>query len=417
MYNLDILTLVCEKNGISYITFSKNFKILDFSQNALLLADDKKAMYIGNDLQTAFWEFIGIEKNILKLLHKSEKSFQVPMICKNSSYYDMEIELYKNEKHEDIFIAYMVKKSESSLRYLQTIQDINKKTLHLQTNDTKEIKKNYYDLINKQLITFQVDMQGLITEANQVCLRFLGKESSQIVGSHFSNFFQTRDSTLKNSEEKIFNAINSLGQEIFFHADIIPVKKNNVIYENIIICQDVTYLKHIEKELEYAASHDSLTGLANRTLLLKKIDEAIEQSKEEQSMFGLCFIDLDKFKPINDTYGHHAGDMLLKHVASILEKFVRDFDTVARIGGDEFVILFKHIEDIEYINRVIQRIKQLPQKNPLLYSEYDTISFGFSLGLSIYPDDAENAIALLDFADKAMYKIKKENHKILKSES
>jgi len=414
MYNLDILSLICEKNGISYITFSKNFKILDFSQNALILANDKKAMCKGNDLQDVFWEFVGLEKNILKLLNRTTKSFDIPMIYKNSSYYDTEIELFKDEKNEDIFIAYMVKKSESSVKYLQTIQDINKKTLYLQTNDTKEIKRNYYDLINKQLITFQVDMQGLITEVNQVCSKFLGKNSDQIVGSHFSNFFQTRNSTLKNSEEKIFNAINSLGQEIFFHADIIPVKKNNIIYENIIICQDVTYLKRIEKELEYAASHDSLTGLANRTLLLHKIDEAISQSKEENSMFGLCFIDLDKFKPINDTYGHHAGDMLLKHVASILEHFVRDFDTVARIGGDEFIILFQHIESIEYLNTAIQRIKNIPQKNPLIYSEDDTISFNFSLGLSIYPTDANSAKSLLEFADKAMYRAKKENQKNIK---
>lgn len=415
MYNLDILSLICEKNGISYITFSKNFKILDFSQNALILANDKKAMCKGNDLQDVFWEFVGLEKNILKLLNRTTKSFDIPMIYKNSSYYDTEIELFKDEKNEDIFIAYMVKKSESSVKYLQTIQDINKKTLYLQTNDTKEIKRNYYDLINKQLITFQVDMQGLITEVNQVCSKFLGKNSDQIVGSHFSNFFQTRNSTLKNSEEKIFNAINSLGQEIFFHADIIPVKKNNIIYENIIICQDVTYLKRIEKELEYAASHDSLTGLANRTLLLHKIDEAISQSKEENSMFGLCFIDLDKFKPINDTYGHHAGDMLLKHVASILEHFVRDFDTVARIGGDEFIILFQHIESIEYLNTAIQRIKNIPQKNPLIYSEDDTISFNFSLGLSIYPTDANSAKSLLEFADKAMYRAKKENQKNLEN--
>ena len=411
MNNLDILSLICKKNEISYIIFCREFKIIDFSQNAVLFADDKLAMKKENNLQMAFWEFIGIEENILNLLTQKEKSFNIPMIYKNLSYYDTEIELFKNDENENVFIAYMVKKSESSLKYLQTIQDINKKTLYLQSNDTKEIKKNYYNLLNKQLISFQVDMQGIITEVNQVCCSFLGKKTQEIIGTHFSNFFHTRESTLKNSEEKIFNAINALGKEIFFHADVIPVKKNDIVYENIIICQDVTYLKHIEKELEYAAAHDSLTGLANRTLLLKRIDEAIIDSEKDGTIFGLCFIDLDKFKPINDTYGHHAGDMLLKHIATILEHFVRDFDTVARIGGDEFIILFKHIENIEYLDTAIQRINELPQKNPLIYSEDDTISFGFSLGLSIYPQDATNAASLLDFADKAMYKAKKENHK------
>jgi len=411
MFNLDILTLVCEKNGISYITFSKDFKIIDFSKNILMIVDDKKALYKENSIQEALWEFVGIEKNILMLLNGDEEKFHVPMICKNNLYYDIEIELFKNGNNEDSFIAYIVKKSNSSLRYLKTIQDINKKTLFLQSNDTKEIKKNYYDLLNKQLISFQVDTQGLITEVNQVCCDFLGKETKELVDRHFSNFFHSRNSTLKNSEEKIFNALNASGEEIFFHADIIPVKRDGIIYENIIICQDVTYLKRIEHELEYAASHDSLTGLANRTQLLKKIDEAIKDSKKENLIFGLCFIDLDKFKPINDTYGHHAGDMLLKHISSLLIHFVRDFDTVARIGGDEFVILFKHIESIEYLNTAVQRINELPKNNPLVYSEDDTIDFGFSLGLSIYPRDADDAASLLDFADKAMYKIKKEHHK------
>ena len=411
MHNLDILSLICDKNSISYIIFSKEFKIIEFSKNAFFLADDKESVQKNNDVQTAFWEYIGMEQNILELLNRSEKSFKIPMIYKNSAYYDAEIELSLNDKGEDIFIAYMAKKSESSLKYLQTIQDINKKTLYLKSNDVKGIKKNYYDLLNKQLISFQVDMQGLITEVNQVCCGFLGKTDQELIGTHFSNFFHTRESTIKHSEEKIFNAINSLGQEIFFHADIIPVKKNDIVYEHIIICQDVTYLKRIEKELEYAAGHDSLTGLANRTLLLNKIDEAISENQKNSTIFGLCFIDLDKFKPINDNYGHHAGDMLLKHIASILNHFVRDFDTVARIGGDEFIILFKHIENIEYLNTVIERINELPQKNPLIYSEYDTISFGFSLGLSIYPSDAEDAASLLDFADKAMYRAKKDKRK------
>jgi len=408
LYNLDILSLICEKNRISYILFSKNFKIIDFSQHVILLADDKSMFKKESNIQDSFWEYIGLEKSILKLLNMSEKSFKIPMISKNSNYYDTEIELYKTAEGEEIFIAYITKKSYSSLKYIETIQEINKKTLLLQNADSKEIKRNYYNLLNKQLVTFHVDLQGFITEANDICCHFLGKNINNLLGSHFSDFFQTRESNFSHTTDKILNAKNMNGEDIFFHANIIPVKNSNIIYENIIICQDITYLKRIEKELEYVAAHDSLTGLANRTLLLNKIDEAIINSQKNDTIFGLCFIDLDKFKPINDTYGHHAGDMLLKHISSLLENFVRDFDTVARIGGDEFIILFKQIESEVYLKTVIQRINELPKRNPLLYNEDDTIPFSFSLGVSIYPNDAKNAKELLDFADKNMYKAKKE---------
>ncbi len=374
----------------------------------MALVSDKSSLKRGNKLQNSFWEIIGLEENILKLQDKNDKNFKIPMISKNSSYYDVEIELYKTDSDETLFIALIIKKSTSSIKYLEAIQEINQKTLLLQNNDSNEIKKNYYNLINDQLVTFHVDTNGLITEVNSVCSYFLSKDSKDLIGLHFSKFFHTRSSTLINSSDKILNATNSLGEDIFFHIDVIPVKKENVVYENIIICQDITYLKKIEKELEYAASHDTLTGLANRSRLLKKIDEAILESQENKTSFGVCFMDLDKFKSINDNYGHHAGDMLLKHAASLLENFIRSFDTAARIGGDEFIILFRDIKNENYLQTTIERINQLVDENPLLYSEEDTIPFKFSLGASSYPQDAKTAKELLDVADKNMYQSKRQ---------
>ena len=185
------------------------------------------------------------------------------------------------------------------------------------------------------------------------------------------------------------------------------VNDDDIIIENIIICQDITYLKRIEKELEYASQYDCLTGLANRTLLFKKIDEAIVNSTTTNEIFALCFIDLNKFKPVNDTFGHHAGDMLLKHVAQVLNTTVREHDTLARIGGDEFVLLLGGIKDSSYLEAVIERVEALPVQQPLLYNEETIITFDYSVGLSIYPDNGSNATELLDFADKEMYRKKK----------
>jgi len=405
MLKKDILRLICEKSGILYILFSKNFKILDFDKNINEVANNTEHLTIGSDIRESFWEFIGIEDPILNLLNNDENSFELNMIFKNELYYNLEIKSILSSDSNDIFIAFITKKANFSTQYLKTIQELNKKTLLLETN--KEQENHLYELINQNILSFHVDMDGIITEVNSVCTYFFANDESNIIGHHFSKFFHSRETILEYNQSKLFNATNASGESIFFHADIIPVQYDGVITKNIIMCQDITHLKKIEQELEYAANHDSLTGLANRSNLLKKIDIAIKTSTENDTSFSICFIDLDKFKPINDNYGHHAGDMLLKHISSLLRNFVRECDTVSRIGGDEFIILFTDLENQEYLKFAIQRINELAKQKPLIYNEDDIIEFSFSLGTSSFPEHGKDAKTLLDYADKEMYKIKK----------
>jgi len=410
MYTTKILPLLSKKSKLLYILFTKEFTIVEFSDELSALTDIKATIKIGTDIRELFWEFIGVEENILKLHNKGTENFKIPMIYKNSTYYDIEIESFEASKDDDIFIAFISKKSEHSTEYLKTIQEINKKTLVLQIDEEEKKKeKNYYDLINKQLLSFHVDNLGLFTEANNVCCYFLGKEEEELLGQHFSTFFHTRETTLQNSTSKIFNATNQQGHDTTFHADILAVKDSTGIYKNIIICQDVSHLKQIAKELEYAAAHDALTGLPNQSKLLEKIDEAIVNADTKNVLFSLCYIDISKLSLINDDYGYHAGDMLLKHVASILDNFVRENDTVARISGDEFVILLVHSKDNHSLDSIIKRIKVLPAKNPLYYTEDDTIEYMFDLGVCSYPQDINDSKALIELAQKAMKKALKES--------
>jgi len=403
-----ILQFLCKKGTISYILFSPEFKIIEFSENISSISDTPQNINIGSDIRDSFWEFIGIEEKILELLKSNENTLKIPMIYKNSKYYDIEIEPLKIDKYDELFIAYIDQKSTFSVEYFKTIQELNKKTLILQTQELKTDKqKNYYDLINQNIISFHVNTDGIIIEANSICIYFLGKNENEVIGQHFSVFFHTRESNINNNQTKIFNAISAQGDNIFFHAEIIPIQNDGIINENIIICQDITHLKKIEKKLEYAANHDSLTGLPNRSLLLQKIDKAIEKSEDNSTNFSLCFIDLNNFKQVNDTYGHHAGDMLLKHVSSTLSSFVREDDSIARIGGDEFVILFIQLENQDYLNTIIQRIQKSPDKYTLVYNETDEIQFSFSIGVSHYPKNGTDAKSLLDYANKEMYKSKK----------
>lgn len=401
MYTPSILPQLSEKLNISCIVFSDDFKIIEFSQNLMPLADDKMQLQIDHDIRECFWEFIGIEDDILKLLNKEQKNFKIPMIYKNSMYYDVEIELLDEADNAHTFMAYILKKSDYSLNYLKSIQEINKKTLILQNDKIKtEKEKNYYEMLNKQLITFHVNSEGIITKANDVCCYFFALSEEELMGHHFSDFFHTRESNIQNSANKIFHATNSIGEGIFFSASVIPITYNDTSYENIIICHDVSYLKRIEKELEYAYAHDGLTGLASRTRLLKKMDEAIIESNKGHHTFSICFIDIKNFKQVNENYGHHAGDMTLKHIASLLSTFVQSSDILSRVGGDKFAIIFTKIENENYIHSMINDLKNLASKNPLLYSEDDVIEFEFNFGISSYPKDAKDAKSLLESAQR-----------------
>ena len=396
----NIAQFVCNKNKISYLVFDQNFHILEFNDILRNIADDPSKMRIGEDIREILWEFIGLEDDLNNLYkeNSNKHSLHLPMILKANKYYDLDIETFISDSGEKFFIAYGIQKSKESLAYLETLKEINKKTLIYEIQE-KKTKKQHFDHINQKLLSFNVDLGGVITAVNNAFLLFFDKDKSEIIGKHFSTFFKARDFSIDANATIIFNAKNERDEVISFHANIIPLDRDGIVYENIILCQDITYLKQLEKELKFAALHDSLTGLPNRSYLLEKIDETIKTSNG----FTICLIDINKFKSTNDTYGHHAGDMLLKHVTKILSDFVREQDTVARIGGDKFVILFNTINEEKDINKMKERLLELAPKHPLFYSEDDIIEFSFSLGFASYPSDAKETLSLLKQADKRMY--------------
>ena len=390
---MDLITeLICKKNKISYTVFNQEFKIVEHNH----------AIEIGSDVRESMWEIVGLEEELHKLLTTQAAVLKFPMIMKQDEYYDLDIESFVNEDGERLFIAYFIQKPKESLAYINMIQEINKRVLVYESENKKD-KEKHYNLINKKLLSFSVDLDGTIQTINSAFLQFFDLDESEIIGKHFSYYFKARDLTLKENTTIIFNAVNAKDEVVSFHADIIPVSEDGHVYENIIICQDITYLKQIEKELEYAAGHDSLTGLPNRSKLLRKIDKEIQKDANEGNGCSVCFVDMDNFKPVNDNYGHHAGDMLLKHVAKVLSDFVRKEDMVARIGGDEFVIFFSTPLDGVYRDKMERRLQELSKKHPLIYSEDDIIEFDFSFGIATYPQDGITAQELLQVADKKMY--------------
>jgi len=172
----------------------------------------------------------------------------------------------------------------------------------------------------------------------------------------------------------------------------------------VLVFTDITAQKQAEEDLRYLANYDALTGLPNRTLLMDRILHGIETAKREQRSLALCFIDLDKFKQINDSLGHDIGDLLLKQVARRLTSILRLTDTVARLGGDEFVVLlesYKNDDNISHVARkMLKSIAEPMQLGP------HTVSVSPSIGIAVYPEDASDATELLKHADVAMYHAK-----------
>ncbi len=174
----------------------------------------------------------------------------------------------------------------------------------------------------------------------------------------------------------------------------------------ICVFTDITAQKSAEKELRYMANYDHLTGLPNRTLLLDRINHAIEYSARKGQSVALFFIDLDRFKQVNDSLGHKYGDMLLKEVTQRLINTLRVDDTIARIGGDEFVVLLESYSSNNQLSRIAQKIitaVELPMD-----MDGNVVSVGASIGIALFPEDSKNSDELLRNADVAMYHAKQQ---------
>ncbi|MCH3963785.1 MAG: sensor domain-containing diguanylate cyclase [Clostridium sp.] len=166
-------------------------------------------------------------------------------------------------------------------------------------------------------------------------------------------------------------------------------------------------LEEKEKLIRNMAYHDRLTGVANRVLFYEFAEVFLNTAKRTNTLLGLMFIDIDKFKMINDTYGHKAGDKVLIKVANMLTESTRKNDVVARYGGDEFLILLPYLKDLNDYKTISSRIIDNKNRNCIIDYNSNKISISMSIGVSFYPKDGQTIDELIIKADKAMYIAKK----------
>ena len=270
---------------------------------------------------------------------------------------------------------------------------------------------------NGVMITSSIQLDHPIVYVNPAFERITGYSPAEVIGQ--SGRFLVRDDLAQKGLNEIRACLREHreGQavlrnyrkdgELFWNElSIAPVRdeSGHVTTHFVSIINDVTERITYEQQLEYHATHDTLTGLVNRNLLNDRIDQAILQAKHSERLVGVMLLDLDRFKLINDGFGHIPADNLLKAVATRLAHCVRDTDTVARLGGDEFVVVLGGIDDADSVASVAAKIMRnltLP-----LSIEGKEVFVTASVGIAMYPRDGDHGENLLRNADVAMYRVK-----------
>ncbi len=172
-----------------------------------------------------------------------------------------------------------------------------------------------------------------------------------------------------------------------------------------LLLRDITARVEYETRLRYLAVHDSLTKLPNRALLMDRLESAVRRHRRSQKTFALLFIDLDDFKEINDRFGHAVGDAVLRDCATRLRRAMRDSDTAARIGGDEFVVILEEVDGLDDVHQARERIERSLGDEPIVL-EQGMLQMRASIGFTLYPEGGTEPEELLARADEAMYAIK-----------
>lgn len=262
------------------------------------------------------------------------------------------------------------------------------------------------------------DADNLIKTVNPAFSRITGYEAEEVIGRSPDILSSGRHTEAY--YRQLWSAVNQNGYwsgEIWNRRkdgsvypewlSIAAIKgEDGVIKEYVAVFSDISKTKQDEEKIRYQANFDALTGLPNRSLLTDRLSQAILSANREKWKLALLFIDLDQFKVVNDTFGHVMGDELLQLVAERIRACVREADSVARFGGDEFVILMQDIVDLEAPALVASKvISEVTRPFPLYERE---IFVGASIGITIYPDDAQSPDTLLRNADMAMYQAKEQ---------
>ena len=278
-----------------------------------------------------------------------------------------------------------------------------------------DLQALYPKLIHLMLDTvFVVDRDNQIAFVSDACEALLGYRADELTGNLITDYMHPED--LAATRASIIRVMN--GQPHVDFRNRYLRKDGSVVHilwaafwsadvgARIGVARDITALTQAEEELRFLAHHDPLTALTNRSLFNDRLDSALRNARRQKSTLALLFLDINDFKGINDVHGHVAGDRVLCTIARRLESCVRETDTVARMGGDEFTVLLTDLHSEDAVAEKVQQILAIMAEP--LGPEFGPVKMpSCSIGVARYPADGEDADTLLSHADGDMYRVKK----------
>jgi len=305
--------------------------------------------------------------------------------------------------------SYMVECRDIS-NYIKASEDARKREQRL---------ANVLGAVRDAIIT--IDQKGNVQSINAAGERIFGYPKTHVLGQnikmlmpkqyadHHDNYLDryvtTGESEILNSSME-FEGQHANGAIFPIELTVTEMREGNQrLFTGVI--RDITERKKALEKIHHLAHHDALTNLPNRNLYIERVERAIYRAERSNKPLALMFVDLDKFKPINDELGHEAGDAVLKTVAERMLSCVRQSDTVARFGGDEFVAILENLDCAESAAVVAKKvISKLTDSIPVPGDKHATV--GASIGISIFPEDGATLDELARAADEAMYAVKEE---------
>jgi diguanylate cyclase (GGDEF)-like protein/PAS domain S-box-containing protein len=299
------------------------------------------------------------------------------------------------------------------LRSVGTVQDITSQ--HRLDEQLHLAASVFESSLNGILIT---NTETRVLKVNQAFSEIMGYSPDEIIGHktsliksghHDKHFYQTLWATLKQEgkwQGEIWNRRKD-GEVIPIWQNISAVRDSKGKVRHYIgVFYDLSEQKQAANRIHYLAYYDTLTNLPNRQQFNERLEQSLERARRENQSVALLFLDLDRFKHVNDSLGHPVGDELLRIVAQRVKETLRHGDTVARLGGDEFIILLENSVSEYDIERVARKILAAVAEPFLVYGH--KLDIGTSIGISRYPEDGEDPITLIKHADLAMYQAKEQ---------
>ena len=411
---------------------------------------EKKYSFIENDGTFSYIKPLYIEKSCLRCHGKREKA--LPSIRKRyDKAYDYKLGEIRGVMHIKVkdsnlfaglyynFISSLLTAMLLYMLLLVVIYFLIKRIQYKEEELEKDIEKKTYE-INKQKEAFKTlfekSSDGILIvdgstfiECNEKMVEILKYGSKEeLLKMHYTSLVPKFQPDGRNSYEKSKEMIvlakkykgyqfecvylRADGEAFLAEVTLTPIMldKRHVIHT---VVRDISDKKKAQQELirqkdilHHQAHHDALTGLPNRILFGDRLEHGLKLAERQLSKLALFFIDLDNFKQINDSLGHHIGDKVLMVVAERLKAKIRKEDTLARLGGDEFTVIMENLEDIQQVSVLAQNIQAVLTQP--IHIEGHTLYISCSIGISFYPQDAKNANDLVKYADAAMYKAKEE---------